>query len=274
MKGLSREDSKAGRLQRAILKILHEHEKDDGLPTSARFLVYELSGLGIIPKRKKEGAGGRRTDQDVHDALTYLREREIIPWWWIEDETRTLTAWQYASSVAEYVSEAINRARIDLWDGEPPPMLICESRSLSGVLENLAARYLVPITSTNGQCGGHLHNEVAPNLVEGQRVLYCGDFDHQGGQIEDNTRSVLEQLVGPLDWTRLMLTAEQAVGLPTIRKPDRRYKPVRYHEATETEALGQGTVVSIIRSYLNSILPEPYEVVRERERQQRAEIST
>ena len=46
--------------------------------------------------------------------------------------------------------------RIDLWDGEEPPLIICESRATMGVLRDLAYEYLVPITATNGQSGGFI----------------------------------------------------------------------------------------------------------------------
>ena len=57
--GLSKPDLESGRLQRAILKILREHEQQpDGLPTSGRFIFYELVQRGIIDKKAK--TGGRR----------------------------------------------------------------------------------------------------------------------------------------------------------------------------------------------------------------------
>ena len=135
----------------------------------------------------------------------------------------------------------------------------------------------MPIAATNGQVGGFLRTNVAPALCLGQRVLYLGDFDHQGGQIEANTRAVLEDLIGgDLDWERLAITEAQvrARHLPMIRKPDRRYKPVQYHDAVETEALGQSVIVNIVRRRLNALLPEPLADVLERERAQRAKVST
>ena len=72
--GLSKPDLESGRLQRAILKILREHEQQpDGLPTSGRFIFYELVQRGIIDKKAK--TGGRRPDQNVADALFPLRTR-------------------------------------------------------------------------------------------------------------------------------------------------------------------------------------------------------
>lgn len=42
---LSAPDTKAGRLQRACLELLREHERDGALPTNGRFLFYENPGL-------------------------------------------------------------------------------------------------------------------------------------------------------------------------------------------------------------------------------------
>ena len=101
-------------------------------------------------------------------------------------------------------------------------------------------------------------------------MLYLGDWDHQGGQIESNTQRVLEELVGNLDWKRLALSEQQVdrYHLPRLRKEDRRYdesSPLRWHEAVETEALQQQLIVDIVRRQLNALLPEPLAAVHERE---------
>jgi hypothetical protein len=253
-----------------------EHEPD-GLPTSTRFVYYELIQRGVIAKKSVAGTTGRRSDQDVADAIFFLRKVGAVPWEYIADETRSIKNWRYAHSIAEYVKDTVDRARIDVWDDEAPPMILTESRSLAGVLENLAAAYLVPIAATNGQVGGFLRTDVAPALCPGQSVLYLGDHDWQGGQIETNTRTVLEELIGgELDWQRLAITEAQvrANDLPVISKPDRRYKPVRYHDAVETEALGQSVIVGIVRDHLDGLLPEPLADVHEREQAQRAKVRT
>ena len=262
---LSAPDSKSGRLQRECLKRLREHERDpDGLPTSVRFIFYELVVDGITSKEKKER--GRRNDQDVCDAVFWLRDVGLVPWDWISDETRSLTQYRRAPTVADYISESIDLARIDPWDGEPQPMIITESRSLGGVLrDKLSYAYMVDMAPTNGQVGGFLRTDVAPKLRPGQRVLYLGDFDWSGGQIEANTRDVLERLVGgELDWHRVALTEQQVRRhrLPSITKTDRRYTGGKIHEAVECEALKQPLIVKLVRDHLDSILPEPLGDVR------------
>jgi hypothetical protein len=131
------------------------------------------------------------------------------------------------------------------------------------------------IASTNGQCGGFLHTGIAPQLQTKGRVLYLGDLDLCGGDIETNTRAVLEREAGGLQWERLALTEEQVqrYSLPRITKTDQRFKNGGgMHEAVETEALSQRIIVEIVAHRLEQLLPEPLETVHERENEQQQQI--
>jgi len=191
------------------------------------------------------------------------------------DETRSLIEWEFAASVAGYLAHALDHARIDAWAGDPPPLIICESRTFGGVLKRtLAGEYLCPVTATNGQVGGFLHTNVAPVLAgNARRVLYIGDLDHQGRQIEENTRRVLVRETGEREWQRIALTADQAEehGLEPVAKEDRRYNPPQAGWAIEVEALGQGVVTRLVRDALDALLPEPLGDVQDRLQVQRDE---
>ena len=284
---LSAPDSKAGALQRACLELLREHNRKGDVPTNGRFLFYELEQRGVIPKKydginPDTGKKWARTPlQDVSVATMRLRESGLIPWHWIEDESRTLTEWRYADIVIDYLIDTIPRARIDLWAGELPPLIICESRATMGVLRNLAYEYLTPITATGGQCGGFIVTDIVPLVAGNERhVLYVGDHELRGpaDQIEQNTKRYIEEhtgrTFGPGEWTKIALTEQQVKANARLRrlaiaKLDKRCKPPKEYEAIECEALGQGVLVRLIRKYLDSLLPEPLDVVRESERLQR-----
>lgn len=278
--GLSAEITKAGRLQRALLERLREHEREGMLPTSGRFLFYELVQAGVVSKAR---TGARRADQDTLDALTQLREAELVPWDWIVDETRELTEWQTAATILDYVLDAVKRATLNPWGDGPAPLILCESRSLAGVLNGTASRYACPITSSNGQARGFLITQVAPTLKVGQRVLYLGDWDHCGHQIEAaNRRTLIEHSVwvgededGESLWERVALTTEQVeeFDLPVIQKRDRRYSGAQYFDAVETEALGQARIVGLLTARLDELMPEPLADVQERGRVQRAKVT-
>jgi hypothetical protein len=180
-----------------VLELLKEHEQAGAIPTSVRFLFYELVSKQLISKEREKP--GQRRDQPVINALTQLREREQIPWNWIVDETRHCydfreTDWDYSvinrvKSAADYIPN------LDPWQGANP-LIITESRSLAGILDSIASKYFAGIASTNGQARGFLHTVLAPKLGNLKRpVLYLGDWDLSGGHIEQNTKNVLESAI-------------------------------------------------------------------------------
>jgi len=264
--------SKIGALRDLLFDLLQEHDRDGMTPTNARFLFYELVQRGELSKERK---GARRPDQDLHDALTDLREQERIPWDWIIDETRSLDSYVGHTTIKQGVLGRLRWIALDPWRG-CAPLVLTESRSLAGVLRSVAGDYRVRIAATNGQCGGFLRTGIAPELRPDDRVIYLGDLDLSGSQIEANTRRVLErEIAGALRWERLALTPEQVRehDLPVIVKHDHRYKDGRAHEAVETEAISQRVLVDILRARLDELLPEPLPRVCERERRQRTAVS-
>jgi hypothetical protein len=264
--------SKIGALRDALVELLEEHRHDNALPTSPRFLYYELVQRQVL---SKERTGARRSDQNLHDALMDIREDGRIPWNWIVDETRELEDYTGYTSVKAGMLATLPHIKLDPWRGQAP-MILTESRSLAGVLRGIVQEYRARIASTNGQVGGFLRTDIAPQLRPGDAVVYLGDFDLSGGQIEDNTRRVLEREIGGmLDWVRIALTEAQVrdYDLPRIIKNDRRYKDGRPHEAVETEALRQNVLTEILRNHLAGLLPEPLERVLEREQRQRRRLA-
>jgi hypothetical protein len=265
--------SKIGALRDLLVALLQEHERDGALPTSARFLFYELVQRGQLSKTSN---GARRPDQNLHDALMDIREDGRVPWDWIVDETRSLDDYTGSANIKQGVLDLLPGVTLDPWRGRAP-MVLTESRSLAGVLRTVVRDYACRVSATNGQVGGFLRTDIGPRLQQNDRVLYLGDLDLAGGQIEANTRSVLEREVGgqPLRWERLALTERQVSehNLPTIVKHDRRYNDEHPHEAVETEALSQTVLVDILRRRLNALLPEPLARVQERAERQRRGVA-
>src|SRR6516225_7779100 len=116
------------------MALLDQHRRDGALPTSVRFLFYELVMQRIITKE------GKRPDKVVSDALTDLREDGHVPWDDIVDETRQVWDFTGSDTVADDLLCYLNAARLDPWDGEVP-FIITESRSLAGVLRAMCRDY-------------------------------------------------------------------------------------------------------------------------------------
>lgn len=258
------------KMRELVLQLYREHKKDGTLPTNGRFLFYEGEARGWWPKswdRSGSPAGV------VTRALTQLREEGAIPWDAIIDETRELENYTGDASIREGIERELERLRLDPWDGQAP-FLIMESRSLGGALRATVGEYRVAFAATNGQVGGFLHTDIVPFLEPGHRILYFGDYDLAGNDIEANTRRVLEHEVGDLEWERLMLTEAQVKRhrLPSIIKTDNRFNDGGTHEAVETEALSQKLIVKLTRDRLRKLLPEPLERVQAREEAERAKL--
>lgn len=83
--------SKIEVLRQHLMRLYREHLAAGMLPTSGRFLFYELVQAAITEKHasgilKPSAKRQRRADQDITQALTQLRESGLIPWSAIVDE--------------------------------------------------------------------------------------------------------------------------------------------------------------------------------------------
>jgi hypothetical protein len=276
---LSAPDTKAGRTQRAVLDLLDEHaESEYGLPTTIRFVFYELEQAGLACKpspddnrrNRRRSLGWPPGQQDITDAVTYLRDNGHVPWDWFADEERQLYAWAYAGTIAGYVRERLDEAHVSPWGGEPPPLILCESKGTAAALRPLVAEYLCPIAGLKGHTTGFLRTVVARHLDDddaARRVLYLGDLDKSGADIEAHAAAVLGIDVD--NWERIAMTQAlaDAHGIAPIWKVDGRNGIG--HWATEVESLTQARLVDLLRAHLDGLLPEPLPHVREREAEER-----
>jgi hypothetical protein len=180
----------AALLRLAVHERLIAHSREpDGLPTSNRFIDYELiQGRPEVLYGHGNREQGRSQDQNLSDAPKWLRDEGYVRWDWVVDDRRSVTAYWYASIIAEYVRGSVDDAIIHRWAGEPPPLIISESATFGGVPARTVAReYLCPVTATSGQVGVFLHTNVAPLFDEEdedgnvrRKVRYVGDYNLAG----------------------------------------------------------------------------------------------
>jgi hypothetical protein len=160
-KALSAPGTAMGALQRACLAVLERYRAAGELPTSARFVYYDLKQSGYPLAQHAT----RLDSQDVTDAVKALRDTGQVPWEWISDETRSVQGPQLAASVRQWQLDMLGEAGISAWDGQPRPVVVCESRGVRAALLGTARDYGPLATSANGQVGGFLNTDVAPLLA-------------------------------------------------------------------------------------------------------------
>jgi hypothetical protein len=263
---MSREDSLAGRFQRAVLERIRVHRAEGTIPTDNRFVLYELEQLRFCTK-------GRRDSQRVSAALTHLSNIKLVGWAELEDTTRQFTSYRSAPSVADYIEDTLRRVLdneiLHRWGDGPSPMILCETRGVANALDQTARDYLCQIGGTAGMAKRHLINDVVPWVEPGRRALWVGDRDFSGGLIENHTRRTLIEHSGVEDllWERVALTDDQVDWLAeeyydgdrdrlVMQKYDNRFRPPLSYEAVEAEALGQRRIVDLVRDRLAELMLE------------------
>lgn len=268
-------NSKAAQLRTWATTAIERHQIEGTLPTSLRHLFYEAVMAGVIAKGDPTKKGGRRSDQDLTDAVTNLREQGVIPWSVIEDRTRHIVDRRGEGvTILDGIAAVLDSITIDPWD-DVQPIIVAESESVAGVLERVAATWRVPIIPTRGQANGWLRTTVAAQLDDRPlAVAYLGDADKAGGDIEENSYRVMDDVFDIKHWSRVALTWEQVEGrgLPTLPRTDRRNGTT--YEVCEIEALPQRELVDEVGSFVESWLPDGVDLddVHEREQAERDEI--
>lgn len=265
--------SASAQLRRWALDTIIRHRDAGTLPTSLRHLFYEAVMAAVIAKGAGGPHGGRRADQNLTDAVTWLREQGHVQWTAIEDRTRHIADFRGdGTTIADGVANLLDTITIDPWS-DVQPCIVAESESVAGVLDRLATDYRVPIVPTRGQSNGFLRTVVAHQLGDRPVVVcYLGDADKAGADIEANTRRVLGEVLVVKEWRRVALTWEQveAHGLPTLQRTDRRSG--RAYDVCEIEALPQRVLMDDVAAYIEDFLEVDLDHVHERERAQRGEV--
>lgn len=276
--------TKTGRLRKACYDLLMDHHRKGEIPTTCRFLFYELEQRGIVPKKYPDKV--KQPYNDINAATVDLREAGLIPWAWLDDATRSASKPSYRDTIAEDLIGCLGICHLNVWGDDEPPLILCESRGVATVLSATAREYGVALAATGGQSAGFLVNDIAPLVGDDREVLYIGDWEigGPGDDIEANSRRYLEEHADrEFDegtWSRIALTSDQVNGSARLKsliieKTDRRYLGGKTYQAVECEALGQTEIVRIVRDRLDERLSDldmSLAAVRAEEDRQRARL--
>jgi hypothetical protein len=145
-------------------------------PITGRGVGYKLFTAGLIPSM------GRSDMQRVYRLLKEARERDLIPWEWIVDETRTIERVSTWSNPAAYARCVARSYRRDFWDLQPYRVQVwSEKGTVRGVLAPVLDHYAVGFLPVHGFSSATAAHDIAEdddgrNLI----VLYVGDYDPSG----------------------------------------------------------------------------------------------
>ena len=112
-------------------------------PVTGRGVGYKLFTVGLIPSM------ARKEMQRVYRLLKEARERELIPWDWIVDETRAVertSTWDNPAHYARCVAQSYRR---DFWNQQPCRVLVVSEK---GTVRGLLRPVLDLLRSASRSC--------------------------------------------------------------------------------------------------------------------------
>ena len=152
-------------------------------PITGRGVGYKLFTAGLIPSM------ARSEMQRVYRLLKEARERAIILWEWIVDESHKLERVSSSDDPEEYARAVIQSYRRDYWNQQPVRVEVwSEKGTIRGVLSPVLDEYGVGFRVMHGFGSATEVYNIAQN-DDGRPLiaLYVGDWDPSGLFMSDRT---------------------------------------------------------------------------------------
>jgi hypothetical protein len=192
-------------------------------PITGRGVGYKLFAQGLIPSMATNEM------QRVYRLLKEARERGIIPWRWIVDETRELERVSTWADPADYAHSVARSYRRDFWDQQPRRvMVVSEKGTVRGVLSPVLDDFAVGFQVMHGFSSATIVHDISED-DDGRPliILYVGDFDPSGMFMsEADLPNRFAKYDGDhVTLKRIALTREHLNGLLSFPATDKRKDP-------------------------------------------------
>lgn len=179
--------------------------------TSVRHVYYQAIGVHLVEKDTKKS---RRNYNKIQRTILDLRRSGRIPYEAIVDSTRYMLKRESYFDVEDALNVWSQNYRRDHWmRGDVLLEVWCESQSIAGVLSDVTDKWGLPLFPCKGYSSETFAYEAAANWRIDERdpvILYVGDLDLHGKQIEQDLRRKLEAFYGrSVVWVRVGLTEVQ-----------------------------------------------------------------
>ena len=208
-------------------------------PCTVRQVFYRATVAGLGSK-----------DEHFYDRvcryLVYMRERGLISFGDIADNTRWMRKPRTHGSLATMLAEQQTFYRRALWrDQDVYVEVWLEKDALSGVLYDVTSEWDVPLMVTRGYASlSFLHNaaEALRDIHKPSYIYYFGDFDPSGVDIPRHVESKLREYARGADITfkRVAVVEEQ------IRELDLPTRPTKTSDSRSGKFQGESVEVDAI----------------------------
>ncbi len=198
-------------------------------PTTVRGVAYQLFTRGLIENM------GDKCVRNVSRMLVIAREKEIIPWEWIVDETRQEERVSSWNGLGDFGETVVRGYRKDFWQHQESWIKVfSEKATVGGIVRPVLDEFAVSFQVLRGfGSATSLHDVAEKSLIDNGRfleILYIGDFDPSGMHMSEvDLPGRVERYGGVVDITRIALTAADCTdALPSFnvatKQKDPRYR--------------------------------------------------
>jgi hypothetical protein len=184
-------------------------------PATVRAVCYRLFTLGLIPDMSKGSTN------KVSAQLVYARERGLIPWQWIVDETREAECVNTWSNPDAIIDAAVRGYRRDYWQAQQVRVEVwSEKGTVRGTLKPVLDEYGITFRVMRGFASATVINDIAVASAQSAKpliALYVGDYDPSGLYMSDaDLPGRISRYGGEVDLRRVALVADDLAGLPSF----------------------------------------------------------
>jgi hypothetical protein len=185
-------------------------------PTTVRGVAYQLFTRGLIENM------GDKCVRNVSRMIVIARERGIIPWEWIVDETRQEERVSSWNGLGDFGETIVRGYRKDFWRRQDSWIKVfSEKGTVGGIVRPVLDEFAVGFQVLHGFGSATSLHDVAEESLAGDRsleILYIGDFDPSGMHMSEvDLPGRVERYSGVVDVTRIALTAADCTdALPSF----------------------------------------------------------
>jgi len=240
---------------------MQAYEDEGRVGQTVRHYYYKLISSNALSLLTSDG--GEAAYGFVVRLLVDARRKGMLPWYAIVDPGRRSFDYWSPETANDYAEIAfkVGRYELDIWRGQPCKIeLWCEKDGQAQFLSQAAYDYRVPVYITKGYSSFTVLTEASQRIGNGDEwvILYCGDFDPTGLDIERNLREELRNLGSIPMIERIALTQADLPTLPahaalSIKRGDTRAKQFieRYgthQKCYELEAMPAATLLTKVKT--------------------------
>lgn len=174
-------------------------------PATVRGVAYQLFTRDLIENM------GDKCVRNVSRMIVIAREKGIIPWEWIVDETRQEERVSSWNGLGDFGETVVRGYRKDFWQHQDSWIKVfSEKATVGGIVRPILDEFAVGFQVLHGFGSATSLHDVAEESLTGERyleILYIGDFDPSGMHMSEvDLPGRVEKYGGVVDITRIALT--------------------------------------------------------------------